>query len=80
MSERNNNEMKNEIRPYVVFDEDGGHKEFEVSHKGLESAIEYAHGIGSAVVREDVNGGDEIVASWNPFEKSAADWTGELTI
>ena len=71
--------MKNEIRPYVVFDEDGGHKEFEVSHKGLESALKYAQRIGSAVIREDANGEDEIIVSWNPFEKSASDWTGKLT-
>ena len=71
--------MKNEIRPYTVHDEFGASKEFEVSHEGLESAIKYAREIGSAVVREDVNGEDEIIASWNPFEKSASDWTGKLT-
>ena len=62
MSEKETTKMNNKIRPYIVQNVSGINKVFEVSHKGLESAIEYAREIGAAVVREDRNGNDEIIA------------------
>jgi len=56
------------MRPYVVYDGNGECRVFDVSHRGLENAIEYANQIGSAVLREAANGsGDEII--WNPLEQ-----------
>ena len=56
------------MRPYTVYDGSGECRVFNVSHTGLENAIEYANQIGSAVLREAANGsGDEIV--WNPLEQ-----------
>jgi hypothetical protein len=63
------------MRPYTVYDESGECQVFEVSHKGLENAIEYAHRIGSAVLRENNDGDDEIIVSWNPFEQPATEAT-----
>ena len=56
------------MSPYTVYDGSGDCRVFDVSHRGLENAIEYANQIGSAVLREAANGsGDEII--WNPLEQ-----------
>jgi hypothetical protein len=49
---------------YCVMDEDGLYRIFDVSHDGLEDAIEFAQKIGSEVLREDDAGEDEVV--WTP--------------
>ena len=46
---------------YCVLDEDGLYRMFDVSHDGLEDAIEFANKIGSEVLRD---GEDEPV--WSP--------------
>ena len=66
------NGMKNKIKPYIVQNVFGINKVFEVSHKGLESAIEYAREIGAAVVREDRSGNDEIIAFFSSPIASAS--------
>ena len=57
VSERMNN-MNSE---YFVMDEDGLYRMFDVSHDGLEDAIEFAQKVGSEVLRD---GEDEPV--WSP--------------
>ena len=56
-------EMKNEnnMNHYSVLDEDGLYRMFDVSHDGLEDAIEFANKISSEVLRD---GEDEPV--WSP--------------
>ena len=55
------NNMK---RNYCVLDEDGLYRVFDVSHDGLEDAIEFAQKVGGEVLTEDANGEDEVV--WSP--------------
>jgi len=67
VSERNT-EMKNEnnMNHYFIKDEDGLFRMFDVSHDGLEDAIEVANDIGTDVMREH---DDETELVWS-FEKS----------
>mgnify|MGYP003126325601 CR=1 FL=1 len=60
---------------YYVIDEDGLHRMFDVSHDGLEDAIEAANEIGADVMRER-DGEVELV--WSFEESSCADepWDG----
>ena len=55
--------MNNMNSEYFVMDEDGLYRMFDVSHDGLEDAIEFAQGIGGEVLREDAAGEDEVVWS-----------------
>jgi hypothetical protein len=60
--------MKNEnnMNHYFIKDEDGLFRMFDVSHDGLEDAIEVANDIGTDVMREH---DDETELVWS-FEKS----------
>ena len=73
VSERNNN-MNNH---YYVKDEDGLFRMFDVSHDGLEDAIEFANGINADVMRER-DGETETVWSFEESGDSEADepWDG----
>ena len=62
VSERTTTE--NNMKNYCVLDEDGLYRVFDVSHDGLEDAIEFAQKIGGKVLREDDAGEDEVV--WTP--------------
>jgi hypothetical protein len=66
--------IKIDMRKYIVYDGDGETREsgkpwarFDKSHKGLESAIEHAQLVNSAVLCEDENGASEIV--WTPEDQ-----------
>ena len=50
---------------YYVIDEDGVNRMFDVSHDGLEDAIEFANDIGSDVLR----------AKADPFENEELVWS-----
>jgi len=52
---------ENMMNQYHVLDEDGLYRMFDVSHDGLEDAIEFAQKVGSEVLRD---GEDEPV--WSP--------------
>ena len=52
---------------YYVVDEDGLSRMFDVSHDGLEDAIEVANGIGTDVLRADAD----------PFEDDELVWSFE---
>ncbi len=61
-------------KKYIVYDGDGETREsgkpwarFDKSREGLESAIEHAQLVNSAVLCEDENGASEIV--WTPEEQ-----------
>jgi hypothetical protein len=62
--------MKNEnnMNHYFIKDEDGLFRMFDVSHDGLEDAIEVANDIGTDVMRER---DDETELVWS-FEKSGS--------
>ena len=51
------------MKNYCVLDEDGLYRVFDVSHDGLEDAIEFAQKIGGKVLREDDAGEDEVVGT-----------------
>jgi len=68
VSERNNN-MNNH---YYVKDEDGLFRLFDVSHDGLEDAIEVANELGADVMREH-DGEVELVWSFEESGSSDAD-------
>ena len=73
VSERNNN-MNNH---YYVKDEDGLFRMFDVSHDGLEDAIEVANEIGTDVMRER-DGETKLVWSFEESGSNDADeaWDG----
>ena len=49
---------------YYIVDEDGLSRMFDVSHDGLEDAIEVANEIGTDVLRAKADEGDELVWSF----------------
>ena len=51
---------------YHVLDEDGLYRMFDVSHDGLEDAIEFAHKVGSEVLRD----GERHSVQLTPIERS----------
>ena len=78
VSERNN-KMNNH---YIVKDEDGLFRMFDVSHDGLEDAIEVANDIGTDVMCErdgetelvwsfEKSGGSDADESWDGFNSDA---------
>ena len=61
VSERKTTE--NMMNQYCVLDEDGLYRMFDVSHDGLEDAIEFAHKIDGEVIRDNADGESEVVWS-----------------
>ena len=59
--------MNNMNSEYFVMDEDGLYRMFDVSHDGLEDAIEFAQKVGSDVLR-DRDGETETVWSFEDSE------------
>ena len=57
---------ENMMNNYYVLDEDGLYRMFDVSHDGLEDAIEFAQKVGSDVLRDR---DDETETVWS-FEES----------
>ena len=57
---------------YYVIDEDGLSRMFDVSHDGLEDAIEVANGIGTDVLRAKADPFEDDELVWS-FENSGSD-------
>ena len=56
---------------YYVVDEDGLSRMFDVSHDGLEDAIEFANDVGSDVLRAKADSFEDDEFIWS-FEKSGS--------
>ena len=66
------------MRDYHVLDSDGMFRMFDVSHEGLEDAIEFANSIGADVLRNNNEGGTEVVWSFEECGSVESDepWDG----